>query len=269
MLDKSRARRLRSVNSLYSDRHAGLTRAQIVSFLLSALVWLLILLVFLQSLIVRFAAIPDVGINTVEHEFALAPSPRPAPPPIVAHPPRSATKPRSKGSAPSNRERRPLVARVPAPDLPVVPLSIDRTLVPFPAPPVVVGSTVPAKPGNEGVGVGSGPGGAVGKGSGPLIVSGAYWIRKPTDADMAGVDPFRAQIDHVSGVVVLSCLIDDHARAKRCHVLSETPRNYGFGAAALSLTPTFRIQVANIDGKDVNDIPARIPITFTNNAAAK
>ncbi|WBO21601.1 hypothetical protein [Sphingomonas abietis] len=272
MPDNWSARRRRFVNGAPPDRRAGLTRSQVVSLLVSALVWAIILIAFLQSLIVRFTVVPEPEAVTVEHEFALLPPPPvprpPLPPPIVPHRPRPVARPLSKGSAPPNHDRRTVVADVP--DLPVVPLSIDRPVMPLSTTSAVVGPSAPAQIGDNGAGSGSGPGKAAGDGRGdgsaPFSFSAADWIRKPTEAEIAKVDPFRARLDHVSGFVMLSCLIDDHARAKRCHVLSETPRDYGFGAAALSLTHLFRVRVANIDGTDMNRIPARIPIAFFNRA---
>jgi TonB family protein len=60
----------------------------------------------------------------------------------------------------------------------------------------------------------------------------------------ASVWPEKAYRDGVGGHVVLRCDVDRHGVAERCQVVSETPPNKGFGAAALALRPTFRLTPA-------------------------
>jgi|GEM_PF-1641509 len=52
--------------------------------------------------------------------------------------------------------------------------------------------------------------------------------------------PERAHIDGVEGTVVVECVSDGRGAVRDCSVVSETPRGYGFGAAAVNL---FREQV--------------------------
>lgn len=51
--------------------------------------------------------------------------------------------------------------------------------------------------------------------------------------------PEKASQANVSGRVVLNCEIKADGTYQDCRVVSETPPNWGFGAAALCLTPRF------------------------------
>ncbi|MFL6843891.1 MAG: TonB family protein [Allosphingosinicella sp.] len=81
-------------------------------------------------------------------------------------------------------------------------------------------------------------------------------------------DPARAATESVSGTAVLACRIDSRQRARSCRILSETPRGYGFGSAALAVVRLGRISPAMRDGVPVYDAWVRIPVTFRNCSAA-
>jgi TonB family protein len=76
----------------------------------------------------------------------------------------------------------------------------------------------------------------------------AATIEVPSDAsamgEWASVWPEAAYSEHIGGYVLLRCNIDRHGLAERCEVVSETPPNKGFGAAALELRPTFKVKPA-------------------------
>ena len=59
------------------------------------------------------------------------------------------------------------------------------------------------------------------------------------------------------GHVVLNCKIDAHGLAEWCQVVSQTPANKGFGAAAMELRPTFKLEPAKgPDGAPVSAMMA-------------
>ena len=62
--------------------------------------------------------------------------------------------------------------------------------------------------------------------------------------DFVAVWPATAYSARTDGDVKLSCQIDVFGLAESCQVLSESPRNKGFGHAALELRPTFRLKPA-------------------------
>jgi periplasmic protein TonB len=90
------------------------------------------------------------------------------------------------------------------------------------------------------------------------------WIVKPSDWEMQEVNPDRAKADHVSGGATLGCLVNAHKRAHHCLVLQESPGNYGFGNAALRLSPLFRIKPPVRNGRPRYDVRVRIPVYFEN-----
>jgi TonB family protein len=76
----------------------------------------------------------------------------------------------------------------------------------------------------------------------------ATTVEVPTDATALGqwasVWPEAAYREHISGYVLLRCDIDRHGLAEWCEVATETPKDKGFGAAALELRPTFKVKPA-------------------------
>jgi protein TonB len=77
-------------------------------------------------------------------------------------------------------------------------------------------------------------------------------------------NPWQALLEGITGTVVLACRIDVRQRARNCRVLSETPRGYGFGSAALAVVRLGRISPAMRDGLPVYKAWVRIPVTFHN-----
>ncbi len=68
-----------------------------------------------------------------------------------------------------------------------------------------------------------------------------YWIEKPDSDDMSSFYPARAQRQDINGRVTLKCQVGLDGRLNACQVRSETPKDEGFGAAALSLSEKFRM----------------------------
>lgn len=151
---------------------------------------------------------------------------------------------------------------------------MDRTLSDLPAPafppgPAQAAGQAPdgeAGTGSAGAGAGAGAGGS---GSGPGAGSRAaldapHWIAKPTWSQMKLHNPPRAAAERVSGTAVVACRINSRQRARNCRILSEAPRGYGFGSAALAAVRLGRIRPALRDGLPVYDAWVGIPITFRN-----
>jgi protein TonB len=87
---------------------------------------------------------------------------------------------------------------------------------------------------------------------------------KPTDLQMRKANPSRARLALVSGGAVISCLVTPRNRARDCHILTESPRDYGFGDAAIQLSIHFRIKPPERDGRPRHDVRVRIPVYFDN-----
>jgi TonB family protein len=89
------------------------------------------------------------------------------------------------------------------------------------------------------------------------------WYGAPTAADVRAAYPARALAARLGGAATLSCDIAVTGRLTACVVVSETPRGYGFGAAALSLAGKFAMEPELKAGKPVAGGHVRLPIVFS------
>ena len=62
--------------------------------------------------------------------------------------------------------------------------------------------------------------------------------------NLVTVWPMGAYNARVDGQATLSCWVDAHGLAETCHVVAESPKGLGFGAAALQMRPTFKLEPA-------------------------
>jgi protein TonB len=88
------------------------------------------------------------------------------------------------------------------------------------------------------------------------------WISKPSGVQLAGAYPDRALDLGRPGSATLLCTVAVNGQVRDCTVLEETPRDFGFGAAALKLSQYFRIRPETEDGEAVDGALVRVPITF-------
>jgi protein TonB len=93
---------------------------------------------------------------------------------------------------------------------------------------------------------------------GPPILRG-----QPTADDLRKVYPPRAAALHLGGMVNLGCDVGLSGHLERCAVISESPRGYGFGAAALSVSGKFVMEPKMVQGKAVAGGRVRLPIVFS------
>ncbi len=80
---------------------------------------------------------------------------------------------------------------------------------------------------------------------GPPEITNPRWLRRPRD--LGAYYPHRAEERGVTGEVVLDCLVSTIGRLD-CGIVSETPRNWGFGQAALAISRDHRMAPATEDG---------------------
>lgn len=87
------------------------------------------------------------------------------------------------------------------------------------------------------------------------------WVRKPTSQDMSAAWPYDAYRRGLSGDATISCLVTPAGTLEDCEVVTESPAGEGFGAAALSLAPSFALKPGRRDGQAVRSA-VQIPIRF-------
>ncbi|HZZ67816.1 MAG TPA: energy transducer TonB [Phenylobacterium sp.] len=73
--------------------------------------------------------------------------------------------------------------------------------------------------------------------------------------------PEQAQRNHIEGVATVGCTVTPEGKLTDCVVLSEDPPNWGFGEAALKLTPLFKMRRATKGGAGAPE-QIHLPIRF-------
>lgn len=88
---------------------------------------------------------------------------------------------------------------------------------------------------------------------GPIAATVDMASDESAGGDFTAIWPAGAYFKGGDGHVTLNCLVDIHGIAERCQVAAETPKNQGFGKAALELRPTFKLKPATgPDGAAIN-----------------
>jgi TonB family protein len=91
------------------------------------------------------------------------------------------------------------------------------------------------------------------------------WMRKPTFDQVLAVFPAKATAAGLGGRATIKCWVQTNGLLRDCKVAQESPTGYGFGEAALTLTPSFLMKPAIKQGKSVES-DVTIPINFSNNS---
>jgi hypothetical protein len=86
----------------------------------------------------------------------------------------------------------------------------------------------------------------------------AAWVAAPTVADMAAAYPEKAKAAGVGGEVQLACTTARNGAMTACDIAVETPRGYGFGAAARKIAER-QMRAGGV----ARDTPLQVMISFT------
>jgi TonB family protein len=94
------------------------------------------------------------------------------------------------------------------------------------------------------------------------VITKPDWAEKPTGEDMERFYPEKAKTEEVGGRATITCQVNANGSLVDCTVVDETPKDYGFGAAAVSLGAIFRMKPKTVDGAAVDGGEITIPIVF-------
>lgn len=86
------------------------------------------------------------------------------------------------------------------------------------------------------------------------------WTSTPAGEAIAAAYPKGA--GRQGGRAVIECRVTAAGAVTACAILSETPAGQGFGAAAVSLAPQYRIQTTNAEGQSVIGNTVQISVAF-------
>ncbi len=95
------------------------------------------------------------------------------------------------------------------------------------------------------------------------VVAKPRWTALPEAADFQSGFPAKArQAGLTRGRAVLGCAVSATGGLEACVVESEDQPGYGFGEAALALTPAFKMRLWSDDGQPMVGGKLRIPIRY-------
>jgi len=96
----------------------------------------------------------------------------------------------------------------------------------------------------------------------PKPVIRPNWEKIPQVDQFLHYYPERAMRLGISGKATIQCRVNKDGGVFDCQIVSEEPADAGFGAAAVKLSPYFKMKTRTPDGTPVDGGTVRIPIVF-------
>ena len=93
------------------------------------------------------------------------------------------------------------------------------------------------------------------------VIKNPDWLKRPSESSFLSVYPQAALARGVGGSAMIHCTVTVVGSLRDCAVKDENPPGYGFGAAAIALSPQFEMSPMTIDGRPV-DSAINVPIVF-------
>ncbi|MBB6125110.1 hypothetical protein [Sphingobium subterraneum] len=226
--------------------HDPRARQRAVAFLLALAVHALVLALFLWVK----SAPPPVKEERAPTSFTLLPEP-------AQEKQQAKTQPERKASRAA--EAKP----TPAPVTPKPPEE-PPALIPMAKDVYAAGdiSKLPSRGQSAGVDNGIDSAGLIGPGDGPggVRLFNAEWVRRPTDAELAGYMPPNAPR---TGWGLVACKTIANNRVENCQALGESPMGSGFARAVREAAWQFLVLPPRINGRPVVGAWVRIRIDYT------
>jgi len=98
---------------------------------------------------------------------------------------------------------------------------------------------------------------------GSRLIGKPQWTALPTGQAMIGAYPAAARAAKAGTArVQMRCVIAEDGAATACALVSETPEGLGFGEAALSLAPHFRLSIWSDEGLPIVGGQVIIPLRY-------
>src|SRR5262249_40205179 len=94
----------------------------------------------------------------------------------------------------------------------------------------------------------------------PSIITNPTWEQTPNAGQISLVYPERAMRMEKTGNVRLRCGVSNSGAVSDCAVVAESPTGYGFGDAAVRLSPYFRMKPTTSEGQSVAGAKVDFPV---------
>lgn len=94
------------------------------------------------------------------------------------------------------------------------------------------------------------------------VIGNPDWVERPNGDAFSDHYPIKAMEAEIGGRATIQCRVNSLGRLNNCSVISESPKDYGFGLAAIEMSGLFRMKPATIDGLAVSGAWVRIPLVF-------